>query len=367
METKNIKVKNSDREIEVSADKVKDGTVFYDVRKEPFELYGLYNPKTEPEFKRMPDEAAAKVSGNISYLARHTSGGRVRFSTDSEFINIRAYMYSIDKMAHFPLTGSAGFSLYIDTPDLGGCGDSKFVKTFVPPFDISDGYTGRIEFGSKKLRYITIYFPTYSGVSDLFVGVSEDAVIGEGMKYRDVAPTVYYGSSITQGGCVCQPGNTYQAIISRRLGMDFINLGFSGSAKGEDAMAEYLAGLDMSAFVSAYDHNNNVQGLEETHYKLYRRIRDAHPDIPYIILSRADFDANYNESILRRDVIYKTYITARNEGDTNVYFIDGAGIFRGRYEDACTMDGVHFNDLGFMLTADSVEAELRRSMQIKPF
>ena len=90
------------------------------------------------------------------------------------------------------------------------------------------------------------------------------------MKYRDMKPVLYYGSSITQGGCCSRPGNTYQAVVSRRLNIDFVNLGFSGNARGERAMAEYVAAQPMSAFAFDYDHNApSVEHLKNTHYDFY--------------------------------------------------------------------------------------------------
>ena len=183
------------------------------------------------------------------------------------------------------------------------------------------------------------------------------------MQYRDLPPIVYYGSSITQGGCASRPGNTYQSVLSQRLNIDHINLGFSGNGKGEDSIVEYMASLKMSAFVSDYDHNApSVEHLRNTHCKMYQKIRAAHPDIPYIMLSRPDFDHAYNDSIRRRDVIYETFRYAHAQGDRNVYFIDGASIFRGKYADMCTVDGCHPTDLGFALMADAIEAELERAM-----
>ena len=46
-------------------------------------------------------------------------------------------------------------------------------------------------------------------------------------------PVVFYGTSITQGGCASRPGMSYQAILGRRLNLDHVNLGFSGNGKGE--------------------------------------------------------------------------------------------------------------------------------------
>ena len=52
-----------------------------------------------------------------------------------------------------------------------------------------------------------------------------------------------------------KPGNAYESIISRSLNCDYLNLGFSGSALAEREMAEYIADLDMRAFVYDYDFN----------------------------------------------------------------------------------------------------------------
>jgi hypothetical protein len=233
----------------------------------------------------------------------------------------------------------------------------------MPDLKMTDGYESIIRFKTRELRHFTIHFPTYSNVHALFIGLQQDATVGGGMKYRDLPPVVYYGSSITQGGCTSRPGNIYQNVVSRRLRLDYLDLGFSGSGRAEDLIVDYMAGLPMSAFVSDYDHNApNAEYLAKTHCKMYQRIREAKPDIPYIMMSRVDFDCGYDENVERRDVIIDTYRYARAQGDRNVYLIDGEGVFRGKYVDMCTVDGVHPNDLGFALMADAVEATLVRAM-----
>ena len=104
-----------------------------------------------------------------------------------------------------------------------------------------------------------------------------------------------------------------------------------------------------------------LQEQQETHLKMYEAIRAKNPDIPYLMISRVDFDCSYNENILRRDVIYDTYRRARANGDRNVYFIDGAGVFRGPYQDLCTVDGCHPTDVGFALMGDAIGNELERA------
>lgn len=354
------KIEELDKNFSISSAAKDVDANYFDVREEPFSVYGLYDYKNQSEFKRLPDEIAKNTNDGVAHLYLCTAGGRVRFSTDSPYILIKAKLGHIGRMPHIPLVSSAGFDLYIDNP-LDNT--SRYYRSFVPPYNMENGYISIIKFSSeKKKRYITINFPSYSGVCELFVGIAPDATLGKGMKYRDSLPVVYYGSSITQGGCASRPGNSYQNIISRRTNTDYINLGFSGSGKGEDIIAEYMATIPMSAFVSDYDHNAPTpEHLEATHLKLYKTIRKSNPDLPYIMISRYDFDSEYDKNIIRRNIIADTYRYARSIGDKNVYFIDGAGIFRGPYEDMCTVDGCHPNDIGFALLADAIGAELKRA------
>ena len=96
-----------------------------------------------------------------------------------------------------------------------------------------------------------------------------------------------YGSLITQGGCASRHGMSYQSIVSRKFNCDYINLGFSGNAKAEDEITDYIKNLEMFVFVLDYDHNApTVEYLKNTHEKMFKAVRDAHPDIPVIMMSR---------------------------------------------------------------------------------
>ena len=349
-----------DNAMKIQAEIGEADVVFFDVRKPPFKIYGLYKPESEKDFKRLPDNVAQKVNEGVCALYLNTAGGRVRFATDSPYIAIHAEMPSMGKMPHFALTGSCGFDMYVNEES----GDSHFAGVFRPPFDCKGGFESKLTFNGKKLRYITINFPTYSNVKNLYIGLSESAVISEGLKYKLEKPTVYFGSSITQGGCSSRPGNTYPSIVSERMNIDHVNLGFSGSGKGEQLIADYISNLEMSAFVMDYDHNSpSAKHLSQTHYNLYKTVRTAQQNLPIIIMSKSDFAKEYEESVLRRNVVFETYKKAILSGDKNVYFIDGESVFRGVYENICTVDGIHPNDMGFALMADAVESTLKKAFR----
>ena len=329
---------------------------WYDVRREPFKLYGLIANDGD-QFRRIPQDVADATNGGVSSLSRQTAGGRVRFTTDSSRIIVHARMPMMEDMFHFARTGSTGFALYIKTGDR-----FTFFRSFAPT--LSDwGYEFCLPLPSAARRELLIHFPTYSEVSDLYIGVDKGSKVLPGTKYKYEKPVLYYGSSITQGACACRPGNAYEAIISNEYDCDHINLGFSGSARGEDAIVDYICSLDPSIFVLDYDHNApNAEHLQRTHAPFYRKFRVAHPDTPIIFVTRPTFmndvgvsdKATTDDRLFCREVIFSTFMEALRSGDANVDFIDGASLFNGPYADLCTVDSIHPNDAGFFRMAQRI-------------
>ena len=77
---------------------------------------------------------------------------------------------------------------------------------------------------------------------------------------------------------------------------------------------------------------------------MFLTVREKHPDIPIIILSRPNFKLSDEDA--RYKVIKKTYDNAIARGDDNVYYIPGRELMRlCGYEG--TVDNCHPTDLGF--------------------
>jgi len=323
----------------------REGLCFLDAEQEPFQIYGVFR---EGDFlRRMPENIARSVSDGVYHLHTNTAGGRVRFITDSPYIAIKTE-YVPGKMPHFALTGSAGFDMYEDKD-----GTSKYLGTFTPPFNVTDGYESVKDFEEAGEKIITLEMPLYSSVKKLYIGVKEGSLLKPAPEYRTTKPVVFYGSSITQGGCASKPGSSYQSILSRQLDFDYINLGFSGNAKGEDTMVDYIKGLDMSLFVMDYDHNApSIEHLEATHDKMFRAIRAAQPDLPILILPRPKYFPNEVER-KRAEIIYRTYLDAKAAGDENVYFITSRDLMN-LVGDNGTVDNCHPTDSGFFSMACAI-------------
>lgn len=352
---------------------VKDDAVMLDPRNfEKFDFYGLYNPRENTEhYRRIPETEELKNATNCTgFLNYCPAGGRIRFSTDSEYIGVSVEVDGTGTVINNSKIGRMGLDLYIDTER-----GSSFAGIFKPAaetntlveniIDLSDIKHSVFRKEKGKMYFYTIGLPTLEATKSIKIILQKDSKLGHGIKYRNQKPIVYYGSSITQGIASPKPGGTYQAIISRRLNSDYINLGFSGNTKGEKEMMENIAFLDMEAFVYDYDHNApDVEHLEKTHKRGYEIVREKHPDIPIIMISKPDFrtsiiSSSYNNE-KRRDVIYKTYIDALNSGDKNIYFMDGAEFFNFDEGDLATSDLCHPNALGFYVMAEKIGNLLKK-------
>lgn len=339
---------------------VYDGMTVYHVIEKPFTIYGLWEPQ-RGIFQRMPAEVGEneKVNSGVRHLYTNTAGGRIRFKTDATKITLRSVLPSLTKFNHMPLTGTSCFDLYVDGEycgpfNPGAVGAPKNGQPLVT--EATRAIPG------QGMKEILIHFPLYNNVSDVHIALNEGSQVAETDGYAYQKPIVYYGSSITQGGCASHAGNAYQAILSRELRCDHINLGFSGSCLGEPVMAEYIAGLDMLAFVFDYDHNApSVEHLEETHEAVFRCVREKQPDLPILLISAADGSHGiYHKR--RKEVIRKTYENALQKGDKNVYYLDGDEIYREVGLGYCTVDTCHPNDLGFFYMAQAIGRKLRKAV-----
>ena len=341
-----------DKNLKVETQIEREGLVFKNALDAPFKLYGIYYDTDK--YRRLPEDVAKNTSSGVHWLSTNTAGGRLRFITDSPYIAIKVVLPHNTLFSHMPLTGIAGFDMYLYEN-----GNYSILKTFVPPYSFTDSYDGVFDFpGGSKERDLTLNFPLYNNVYELYIGIKDGSVLREAPGYK-IKPFVFYGSSITQGGCASRPGNAYTSIVARRYDADHINLGFSGNAKGEEAMVKYIASLDMSLFVYDYDHNapDNAH-YEKTHEPLFMAVRAAHPNIPIIIRTRPTHKSLLSKGELGRyEIAKRTYDNAIARGDKNVYFIPGYELMDTAGIEGC-VDGTHPTDYGFFSMAKRVIEEL---------
>ena len=340
---------------------VPDDVEWFSIREAPFQTYGIFYSEEEGLYRRLPKDVADATNEGVSCLSKHTAGGRVRFETDSPYIVVQAKEVFETPFSHMTICGRYGFSLFTD---------NRFSGTLMPSYDDlvkADprfGGNEEIVVGGVKYPFIesslpylaTLFFPLYIPVKEVYIGLKKGSVLREAAPYKHNIPVLFYGSSITQGGCASKPGDDYINRLSRLLDTDFINLGFSGSAKAEPVIAEYLAQQNPSIFVLDYDHNApTAEYLRQTHYPLYETVRKVHPETPIIFATMPTIEGYedrpwYKE---RRKEILESFERMKATGDKNVYLVDFYGCFGAMENGECgTVDDCHPNSLGFLRMAE---------------
>lgn len=336
---------------------------WHSILDEPFKVYGLFYSQDEKMFRRFPKAFADAINERVAALATNTAGGRVRFRTNSPYIVLRVEEPFDEPFPHMTMLGKNGISVFVD---------NSFVNAITPTYqqmiaaDPNVGGSGKIVFDGIIYLYdhdghehqVEVVFPLYSGVYQMFVGLKKQSTILPPTNYKYEKPVIFYGSSITQGGCASKPGDDYINRLSRMLDTNYINFGLSGNAKAEPEMADFIAKQDASIFVLDYDYNApDEKYLQKTHFSLYKKVRDVNPETPIIIMTMPAFSSYKNRSInkARRDVIFGTFEKAKSLGDNNLYLIDCYGCFGETPNDeGGTVDDCHPNSLGFLRMAEKV-------------
>ena len=332
-------------------------TKWLNARDAVFSLHGVLYDESQGVYTRIPKKLAESLNSRILMLSYRTSGGRIRFLTNSPYVALRVSLPAFRPISNMPITLTHGFSLYVN---------GKFEHRFAPNFDVflsghnySKPLDSRIHFEASAsffdvnadFKLCEIYFPLYGGVADIEIGIKNGANIKKAHDYKIKRPLVFYGSSITQGACVSRPGNDFLSILSRKLDCDYVNLGFSGHGNAEDEIIDYMCSIDASLY--AYDYNlygDRPDRILPPHYSVYERIRRARPGTPILFYDKPffDFDTTYER---RRNIIKESYRTAKNAGDDLVGNVEAEKLFGNEDRDCCVADGAHPNDLGALRMA----------------
>lgn len=316
-------------------------------------VYGLHwFNEDKPVVRRLPARLKSTFREAVWNLAQSPAGGRIRFATDSEHVGIRAKAPDNTVMNHITRIGQSGFDIYAD---------GYFAGSVSP--DEHGAISADWKVGpDKKLRNIEISMPLYKPVTIESITLDDGAAIKDPAPYRVAKPVVYYGTSITQGGCASTPGTTYQSFVSRWLDADFVNLGFSGNGWGEPELAAAISEIDASCFVMDFWANVGPMGYEEKLPGFVGPIRENHPKTPIIVIApfyyAADTIDPTNHNTQRKDA--QAFVKQhQKQGDKHIYFFDGLKMI-SREETYGLVDGGHPNSLGFYFMAKGLTPFLKR-------
>ncbi len=317
-----------------------------------FKLEGFPWYEKDKKLYRLPMDIMPKLSKNISNLARSSAGGCIRFKTNSKKLALKVTYEKRRISPGMPQVSDAGFDLYVKKN-----GKWVFIHMFRPEIDHEELNMTRELFTDGQMSEFALYMPLYSCPDEIYIGFECDATVSEDVEKRKIEkPILFYGSSVTNGGCVAKPSDTYSAYVARNLDAPLVNMGYSGNCNGEEEIAEAIADLDLAMYVSEFDHNiKEPEVLKEKLGRFTSIIREKNPNLPILLMTRpyfVEYRREHTESMMR--VVRGIYEDMISKGDKNVYFISGMDIFdmEDRY-DYC-IDGVHPTSAGNRLMGTKI-------------
>lgn len=322
----------------------------------PFQLVGFPWLTLDGKYRRLPISPSYPLPPAVDSLANCTAGGQIRFRTDSRKLSLRVKLRGVANMYHMPATGQCGFDCY-----LGELGNQLYCSTTRYNHREPEYECVMFEMEDRQTREVTLYFPLYQGVEEVLIGTEPDAMIDSPTPLQSDRPVVVYGTSITQGGCAARSGMAYTNILSRRFPLEFINLGFSGNGKGEAELAHIISEIsDPACFVLDYEANSGEpDALRATLPEFIRILREAHPHVPILVLSRIRYSNEHfyakrqAMTAERKQIQIDTVERWRAQGDEQIFFHDGSDLLGDDFHE-CTVDGSHPTDFGFFKMAESL-------------
>ncbi|HIA19738.1 MAG TPA: hypothetical protein EYN70_10050, partial [Planctomycetaceae bacterium] len=207
--------------------------------------------------------------------------------------------------------------------------------------------------------------PLYNGVKAVEIGIAPDHSLYQLPRPEDKRkPIIFYGTSITQGGCASRTGMVHTAILSRRLKQPVINLGFSGNGRMEQPLADLMASVDAAAYVIDCLPNMNAEEVSARTEPLVHTLRKAHPQTPILLVE----DRSYSNAFLvksardrnqqNRQALQAVFGKLKSAGVTDLHYLPGSELLG--QDNLGTVDGSHPTDLGFMRMADAFEPLLKK-------
>lgn len=324
---------------------------------------------TEHYYMRLPDSLTTNVNGGVRAMRDNTSGMLFRFRTDSNFLVLRhTPLHGWHGMPHMTEVGMSGWDVYrLDKAS----GKWRFVAS-------NWGARDDAAHPGARLRRIDwtpgdeciINLPLYNGVKEFALGVAPDSRIEAPSPWASgvTKPVVFYGTSITHGGCCTRPGLGFVNIVGRELQVPVYGLGFSGSGVMEYELSDVISRIDASCYVldclwnmSLKEEQSPGRSVEGNYEKFIRNLRAKRPGVPIVMAEHCNVFGNKKDD---RDIfIRKLYEKLIAEGWTDLVYLPNDAMYTGDYEG--TVDGCHPNDLGMMSMAKAFSKAVATALKIK--
>lgn len=303
-----------------------------------------YTQKSEKYPYYRFDFSKYNLTKTVKMLAEAPAGLYVAFKTNSSNIYAAWDIAPHRLRDNMPMIMQRGLDLYIKHD-----GEWRYVQATRPSVDASlTSYEKRIAkyLPEGENEYI-LYLPGWCEIKSLKIGIDDNATIS-GMPSPFRHKVIVYGSSITHGAAASRAGMTYPARMSRNLGIEFTNFGFSGYCMMQPEFLDFLKSCETDAFLFDTFSNPSAEVIAERLPNFVEELVKAHPGKPLIFMQSA-IPVNDCIDAGRRAKRIKRIDTARDlmqeivKKYKDVYFLE---ILDVTGKDG-SVDNTHPSDLGF--------------------
>ncbi|WP_248516640.1 SGNH/GDSL hydrolase family protein [Salinarchaeum laminariae] len=238
-------------------------------------------------FARIPDTVGANLNVAARERLRHPTGCELRFVPDAAG-SVEITLSAPERTVVWPFWGEFQPTEPIEVGPTPTTADFE-VPDRIQNLDVDGGDTAAFDPRVCRLRFADAAPVALHDVA----GPCRPPTVDERPDRRYLA----YGTSITEGAGAA-PHLTYVAQAARALGVDPINLGTSGSAFCEPAMAEYIADRedwDVATLALSVNMANRGFTLAQFRHRartLINTVASAHPETPVVCITLFPYHAD---------------------------------------------------------------------------
>ncbi len=321
-------------------------------------------------YDRLPNSLTTNVNAGVRGQLKHSSGMLFRFKTDSKKLSFKWKPLGKKlEMDHMPATGVSGIDVYRWDEPRG-----KWL--YVATGRIYDPKLGRLSIPWMPGDKCIVNLPLYNGIETFSLGIDPEATLEcAGPRTSGVEkPVVFYGTSITHGGCASRPGLGFVNIVGRRLDVPVTGLGFSGSGVMEYELSDVIARIDASCYVLDCIWNMDFEpekkgprSVQRNYEPFIRNLRAKRPGVPIVMAGACDVFCGAGKASAEckaMDGFLKAlYDKLVAEGWRDLWFLPHDGMLGDDFEG--TVDGVHPNDIGMARMGEAYAAAVAKALGLK--
>jgi len=317
--------------------------------------------KTANPYHRVDTTLYKGFTTRENYLVRMTSGMACCFKTNSRCIYVKSVYGQSDNPVNTNFISAKGYDLYVHDGTYWVWAGSGYEPKKTATLLVEDMPE------QEQDREFLLYFPTYSEMISIKIGVEPDAritAVPNPFRHR----IAIWGSSYTHGSSTSRAGMAYPAQLSRMTGFELLSLGCSGRCMLQDYFCDVLCDVEADAFIFDSFSNPKADMIKERLVPFIDRMIKAHPGVPLIFQQtiyreRRNFNAKHEaqekaKMEMAASIFKEIKSTQRGrEKYKDVYFIIPEACPKSH---EASVDGVHPDNYGYTLWAESIKGPVTR-------